>query len=195
MILSTALLSLFSLTLLQQPTYSAPIESPEASPPASQVAVDPRFLPYTNEKVLASNKAGIPSTPPQGNAFCFRPVIPALTATSCAPVIAAIRTLTLSTDEPGAPFSKPKKWVATTQSGPIYQWGIPGNPCKVKVLVDPTLGPAVEVMESFSKEDVEQAAKEVVTDCIDGKSQAGRIPLGKNGLFVTIGRLGKDEKI
>ncbi|KAL8990981.1 MAG: hypothetical protein Q9169_007975, partial [Polycauliona sp. 2 TL-2023] len=159
-------------------------------------AVDPRYLPFTNEHVLASNKPTTSSTlPPQSNSFCFRPIVPGLTSSACAPVIAAIRTLTLTTDEPGAPLSKPKHWVATTKSGPIYQWGIPGNPCKVKVVVDPSLGPSVEVKDDFSKEDVERVAKEVVADCTDGRGQAGRGRLGKKGLYVTVGRLGKDEKI
>lgn len=61
--------------------------------------------------------------------------------------------------------------------------------------MDPSLGPAVQVTDDFSKEDVERAAKEAVADCVDGKSQAGRRPLGQKGIFVTVGRLGKDEKI
>ncbi|KAL8879938.1 MAG: hypothetical protein Q9198_002550 [Flavoplaca austrocitrina] len=165
------------------------------SPPASQDVADRRILPYTNEHVLASNKAGVPSTPLQGNSFCFRPTIPGLTPSACTPVIEAIRTLTLSSDEPGTPFSKPKHWVATTKSGPIYQWGIPGNTCKVKAVVDPSLGPSVQIRDDFSKEDVERAAKEVVADCVNGKSQAGRRPVGKKGIYVTVGRLGKGEKI
>ncbi|KAL8666803.1 MAG: hypothetical protein Q9168_007398 [Polycauliona sp. 1 TL-2023] len=192
MILPIALLSLVSITFLCHPTLSAPLEP---SPPA-QDAVDPRLLPFTNEQVLASNKASIPSNPPpQGSSFCFRPIVSGLTTSACAPVIAAIRTLTLSTDEPGAAVTKKKHWVATTKSGSIYQWGIPGNPCKVKVVVDPSLGPNVEVKDDFSKEDVERAAKEIVTDCVDGRSQAGRRPLGIKGIFVTVARLGKDEKV
>ncbi|KAI4276005.1 MAG: hypothetical protein LQ337_002780 [Flavoplaca oasis] len=166
------------------------------SPPTSHDVADPRFLPYTNEQVLASNKAGVPSTLPlQGQSFCFRPIIPALTPSACTPVIEAIRTLTLSSDQPGAPISKPKHWVATTKSGPIYQWGVPGNPCKVKAVVDPSLGPSVQIRDDFSKEDVERAAKEVVADCIDGKNQAGRRPVGTKGIYVTVGRLGKGEKL
>ena len=159
------------------------------SSPASQDVADRRFLPYTNEHVLASNKARVPSTPPlQGSSFCFRPTIPGLTPSTCTPVIEAIRKLTLSSDEPGTPISKPKHWVATTKSGPIYQWGIPGNPCKVKAVVDPSLGPSVQIRDDFSKEDVERAAKEVLADCVKRKSQAGRRPVGKKGIYVTVGR-------
>lgn len=192
MLLPTTFMPLLSFVLLYSSALSAPIESA----PPSQDVVDPRILPYTNELVLASNKIDLPSPPPTADAtFCFRPVISALTASSCAPVIEAIRTLTLSTDEPGAPFSKPKHWVATTKSGPIYQWGVPGNPCKVKVVVDPSLGPAVQATDDFSKQDVERAAKEIVADCVVGKRQAGRRPLGTKGIYVTVGRLGKDEKL
>ena len=176
--------------------YQLALSTPISSPPASEDVPDPRHLPYTNEHVLVGNKAGVPSTLPiQGKSFCFRPMIPGLAPSACTPVIEAIRTLTLSSDEPGAPASKPKHWVATTNSGPIYQWGIPGNPCKVKAVVDPSLGPHVEVRDDFSKEDVERAAKEVVADCVDGNSQAGRRPVGKRGIYVTVGRLGKGEKI
>ncbi|KAL8778699.1 MAG: hypothetical protein Q9213_007286 [Squamulea squamosa] len=190
MMLPTYLLLALSIIFLHSPALSAPIETSGAPQD-----VDPRYLPYTNEHVLTSNKVTIPPIPPQGNSFCFRPRITGLIPSSCAPVIEAIRTLTLSSDEPGAPFSKQKTWTANTKSGPIYQWGIPENPCKVKVVVDPSLGPAVEVSDTFSKEDVERAAKEVVSDCVDSKSQAGRKALGKRGMFVTVGRLGKDERI
>ena len=191
MILPTPLLSLLSVAFHCSPALCVPIESSTASQ-----YVDPRLLPFTNERVLASNKAGIPSTPPYRYSFCFRPVISGLTTSSCAPVVEAIRTLTLSTDEPGAPFSKPKTWAATTKSGPIYQWGVPGNPCKIKVMVDPALGPAVEVTDTFSKADVERAAKDIMADCVDSNSQAGRRAIGrKKGIFVTVGRIGKDEKI
>ncbi|KAL8916491.1 MAG: hypothetical protein Q9172_006281 [Xanthocarpia lactea] len=192
MILPTPLLSLLPVAFHCSSALCVPIESGTT---ASQY-IDPRVLPFTNERVLASNKASIPSNPPHRYSFCFRPVISGLTPSSCAPVVEAIRTLTLSTDEPGAPFSTQKTWVATTKSGPIYQWGVPGNPCKIKVIVDPSLGPAVEVTDTFSKADVERAAKDIMADCVDSNSQAGRRAVGrKKGIFVTVGRIGKDEKI
>ncbi|KAL8686317.1 MAG: hypothetical protein Q9224_005483 [Gallowayella concinna] len=164
--------------------------------PAGPHQIDPRTLPYRNEYVLAANKADIPPAPRQGHSFCYRPVISGLTKQSCDPVVDAIRSLALAADEPGAPFSKLKTWKATTKLGPIYQWGIPGNPCKVKVVVDPSLGPAVEVTDTFSKEHVQRAAQEILADCVDGMHQAGRRSVGeKKQIFVTVGRIGKDEKI
>lgn len=62
-------------------------------------------------------------------------------------------------------------------------------------MVDPSLGPAVQVTDDFSKRDVERAAKEIVADCVVGKRQAGRRPVGTKGIYVTVGRLGKDEKL
>ena len=63
-------------------------------------------------------------------------------------------------------------------------------------MVDPALGPAVEVTDTFSKADVERAAKDIMADCVDSNSQAGRRAIGrKKGIFVTVGRIGKDEKI
>ena len=62
-------------------------------------------------------------------------------------------------------------------------------------MVDPSLGPSVQIRDDFSKEDVERAAKEVLADCVKRKSQAGRRPVGKKGIYVTVGRLGKGEKI
>ncbi|KAI4176441.1 MAG: hypothetical protein LQ343_000977 [Gyalolechia ehrenbergii] len=189
MILPTPLLSLLSVAFHYSPALYVPIESSAASQ-----YVDPRVPPFTNERVLASNKASIPSTPHRYS-FCFRPIISGLPPSSYAPVIEAIRTLTLSTDEPGAPFSKQKTWAATTKSGPIYQWGVPGNPCKIKVMVDPALGPAVEVTDTFSKADVERAAKDIMADCVDSDSQAGRRAVGrKKGIFVTLGGLGKTRR-
>ncbi|KAL8734039.1 MAG: hypothetical protein Q9166_001800 [cf. Caloplaca sp. 2 TL-2023] len=191
--LPTNLLFLCLISLFHNHSLAAPIDSP-ASPPD----IDPKSLPYRNEHVLAANKADIPPTPPQGSSFCFRPIISGLTHSSCTPVIDAIRTLKLSSDAPSDSFSKPKTWAATTKSGPIYQWGIPGNPCKVKVVVDPALGPAVEVADSISKEDVEKAAKEVLRDCVgsEGNGRAGRRALGGNkGMFVTVGRVSKGEKL
>ncbi|KAL8946227.1 MAG: hypothetical protein Q9222_007353 [Ikaeria aurantiellina] len=160
-------------------------------------AIDPQLLSYTNEYVLAANKLSPP--PPQqphASSFCFRPTISYLTSSTCTAVIDAILSLPLANDDPRAPLDKRKSWTATTKSGPIYQWGIPGNPCKIKVVVDPSLGPAVEVQDSFSKEEVWKASKMVVDDCVEGKSQAGRRALGaKKGIFVTVGRLGKDETV
>ncbi|KAL8810962.1 MAG: hypothetical protein Q9200_002179 [Gallowayella weberi] len=191
MILPTFSLSLLSTFLICDQIFSAPIDGP-----AEPHEIDPKTLPFRNEHVLAANKAGIPPAPPQGSSFCFRPIISGLTKQSCDPVVDAIRSLVLAADEPGAPFSKPKTWKATTKSGPIYQWGIPGNPCKIKVVVDPSLGPAVEVTDTFSKEHVQRAAQGILGDCVDGKNQAGRRSVGvKKGIFVTVGRFGKDEKI
>ncbi|KAI4233280.1 MAG: hypothetical protein L6R40_007118 [Gallowayella cf. fulva] len=197
MILPTPLLALLSITLFHRPIFAAPIPTdPLPQQQQQQQEIDPKALPFRNEHVLAANKANPPPTPPQHNSFCFRPVVTGLTPQSCLPVVEAIHTLVLAADEPGAPFSKPKTWAATTKSGPIYQWGIPGNPCKIKVVVDPSLGPAVQVTDTFSKEDVQRAARDIVGDCVEGRNQAGRRPVGgKKGMFVTVGRVRKDEKL
>ncbi|KAL8712498.1 MAG: hypothetical protein Q9220_003346 [cf. Caloplaca sp. 1 TL-2023] len=177
--------------------YSQSIAFPvaQSTSPDSTRPIDPQLLPYINEQVLAANKLSSPPAPHTAS-FCFRPTIRYLTPSTCTPVIDAILSLHLANDDPHAPLDKRKSWTATTKSGPIYQWGIPGNPCKIKVIVDPSLGPAVEVQDSFSKQDVWKAAKLVVGDCVEGKSQAGRRALGmKKGIFVTVGRLGKDESV
>lgn len=191
--LATPLLSLLVLLCSSQEVCAVPIDSPETS--ISTHETYPQSLPYRHEEVLASNKLASPPPLTNSGSFCFRPTISALTSNSCQPVLDAIRTLRLPNDD-NAPFERTKTWTATTQSGSVYQWGVPRNPCKIKVVVDPALGPSVEVQDTFSKEDVWVAASKVVGDCVEQKQQAGRRALGaNNGMFVTVGRLGRDEKI
>lgn len=170
---------------------AAPVESGEGSMTEHQI--HPHALHYRNEAIMQSNSIVGQASLVSSASHCFRPVISSLTSDACKPVLDAIRTLKLADDDDGPP-DKPKTWKATTKTGPIYHWGVQGNRCKIKVVVDSSLGPNVEVKDSFSKEDVWAVAKGIVEDCVQEGHQAGRRPLGKKkGLFVTVGKMANGE--
>lgn len=169
---------------------AAPVESATASETEHQI--HPHALHYRNEAILQSNKISGQTSLFNTASHCFRPIVSSLTSDACKPVLDAIRTLKLSNDDE-TPSNKPKTWSATTKTGPIYHWGVQGNRCKIKVVVDSSLGPNIEVKDSFSKDDVWAAATGIVEDCVQEGHQAGRRPLGKKGLYVTVGKLASGE--
>ncbi|KAL8628784.1 hypothetical protein Q9189_005512 [Teloschistes chrysophthalmus] len=171
---------------------AAPVESAKESKTEHQI--HPHALHYRNEAIMKSNRIVGQTFVANSPSHCFRPVISSLTSDACKPVLDAIRTLKLADDDDGPP-DKQKTWKATTKTGPIYHWGVQGNKCKIKVVVDSSLGPNVVVKDSFSKEDVWRVATGIVEDCVQEGHQAGRRPLGKKGLYVIVGKMANGEVV